>query len=213
MEILDKQTTFVANSAETNAQTLADYLPGGKLFAAKNILESNLRKLLQAFSYELTRAEQKLEELVDEYYFPTTHNLIDYWEEIVGIPDECFSVEGKTIEERRKQVIAKFALMNLTTDIDFIELAAYFDTNIEILNGFDFGSFFPLVFPFFFFANEKEAKFSMVVKFLDIDRPQNTFPLTFPFTFDPPNDADFIICLFEKLKPANVKILRRYRDD
>jgi len=211
MDFVDPQTDFIVNSLEVNTQSLANYLPNGDYFRAKNIDNSNLRELLKAFSYEFGRVEAKLKELEDEEYIPDTFNLIEEWERSLGIPDECFSPEGQTIEMRRKYVIAKYALMNLTSTPDFIALADFFDIRIEILNGIVHSNFFPFTLPIYFFGTIKEAKFTMIVHFLDLDRPSNVFPLTFPITFsDAPN---LILCLFERLKPAPVKILARYRND
>lgn len=211
-EILPPQTIFISNSVEENAQSIADYFLNGDFLRAKNIKDSNLRKYLHALSNEFTRVEQKIKEVADEHYIPLTYNLIDEWEKQLTIPDDCFSVIGKTIEERRKQVIAKFALMNVTTDQDFIDLAAFFGVEVEIVNGIEHSNFFPFTFPIYFFGSIKEAKFTMIVYFKNIDRPTNAFPLTFPFTFQPAN-SNLVLCLFEKLKAAPYKIIPRYRND
>lgn len=211
MDFVDPQTDFIENSLEVNTQSLANYMPGGELFRAKNIDNSNLRKLLKALSYEFGRAEAKLKELVDQYYIPDTYNLINEWERALSIPDICFNPEGQTIELRRKYVIAKYALMNLTSTPDFIALADFFGFNIKILNGVEHDNFFPFTFPIYFFGSIKEAKFTMIVYFLDLDRPGNLFPLTFPITFL--DTANLILCLFEQLKPAPVKIIARYKND
>lgn len=209
--VLPPQDLFITNSINDNSQSLANYLPNDDFERAKNIKGSNYQRLLHSFANELSRAENKIQELADEYYIPLTYNLIEQWEKALSIPDDCFSVKNKTIEERRKQVIAKFALMNLTTTQDFIDFAAFFGHNIKILNGIDHANYFPLTFPVYFFNSVKEAKFTMIIYFLDIDKPSSVFPLTFPITFGV-NPAQFLICVFEKLKPAPVKILIRYRD-
>ena len=210
MEKVNEQTIFVPNSLEQNTQSLADYLPGGDYFRAKNINGSNFRRLLTAFAYEIGRTEAKIQELANEFYIPDTFNLIESWERFLGIPDKCFSIKNKTIEERRKQVIAKIALMNLTTTQDFIDLAAFFGVRVEIYSGTAVGGTFPYTFPMTFPSSGKIAKFTMIVKFLDIPEPPS-FPITFPYTF-PETPADFIICLFEQLKPAPVTIVVKYKD-
>lgn len=211
MDFVDQQTDFIVNSLEINTQSLANYLPNGEYFRAKNIDNSNLRKLLKALSYEFGRVEAKLKELEDEEYIPYTFNLIEQWERSLGIPDECFNPEGQTIELRRKYVIAKYALMNLTSTPDFIALADFFGIRIEIFNGITHSDYFPFTFSIYFFDGIKSTKFTMFVHFLDIYRPSNIFPLTFPITFtDAPN---LILCLFEKLKPAPVKIIAIYKDE
>lgn len=202
----DKQTAFIANTPSVNAQTEADYLLSDNLHRAKNIRLSNFRTLLESFSHEFTRVEAKLQELVDEYYPPDTSNLIEEWERALGIPDGCFKVENVTLEFRRKQVIAKLALMNLTTTPDFVELAAFFGVQIIIKNGSENGTTFPFEFPSMFFLNDKDAKFTMIVVFLNIPQPTNLFPFTFPASFEEKTLEDFILCLFEQLAPAPVRV-------
>ncbi len=206
------QTSFIANTPEQNAQTLADYLLDDVLHQAKNIKGKNFRLFLEALAEEVTREEQKLEELVDQYYPAITTELIVEWERAMGIPDECFTnPEKKDIEFRRKSVIAKLAKMNLTTNQDFIDLAAFFGVDVSITNGFGDGSeVFPFTFPFTLVGTGDEAGFIMIVTFLGIPEPENIFPMTFPFTFDPNTLPDLIECLFEKLKPAPVRIIFRF---
>lgn len=200
------QTSFVANSVKTNTQTLADYLPSDPVFESKNVDSSNLRTLLGAFAEELTRVEQKVQEVADEVYIAFTSNLIQQWESFVGIPDDCFKVENKTLEFRRKQVIAKIALMNATTTSDFVNLAAFFGVKVEISSEDEVEGEFPYTFPFQFACGLKACRFTMVVTFFDIPPPSDLFPLTFPITFSENSLAAFIICMFERIKPANVQI-------
>lgn len=205
VEFVDKQTSFVANSVPVNTQTMADYLPSDPLFLGKNE-DSNIRALLAAFSQELTRAEAKVQELADEEYPADTSNLIQQWERFVGIPDACFTIEGQTLEFRRMQVVAKLALMNATTTDDFVALADFFGILVEITSEVEIFEVFPYVFPFVFPSTIKEGKFTMVVTFPEIPPPSDVFPLLFPFTFSEGSIADFIICMFERIKPANVMI-------
>lgn len=208
MEFVDEQKIFVENSLEDNTQSLADYLPSGEFFRAKNIKTSNFRSLLEALAYEFGRAEAKLKELVDEYYIPETYNLIEEWERALGIPDTCFKVANTSIEMRRKQCVAKLALMNLTTTQDFIDLAAFFGYVITITNGEASESYFPYTFPLTFNTSSKTAKFTMIVTFHGLS-PTDGFPYTFPFVFEE-DPSNMIICLFNKLKPAPVIIKVRY---
>lgn len=214
LENAPEQTSFIANSVKQNAQSLADYVLDDQLHAAKNIKGSVFNRYLNALAQEITRGEEKLQELVDEYYPATTTNLIEEWEHALGIPDTCFKVNvNTTIEFRRKQVVAKMALMNLTTTVDFIGLAKFFGVNVTITNGKDQDNTFPMTFPFTFFQNTKEAFFTMIVTFVDIESPSNVFPLTFPINFEDETLTDLIICLFNKLKPAPVKIIARFKND
>ena len=141
------QQSFIANSPEENAQTLADYSLADKLNAAKNIRNSNYRKTLEAFSKEFTRVEEKLEELVDEYYPEITNNLIVEWERALGIPDECFPGTG-TQAERLRDLNVKFLSDTVVTNDDFVAVAAIYGVTVTITNAIDEIITFPLTFPF-----------------------------------------------------------------
>jgi uncharacterized protein YmfQ (DUF2313 family) len=199
------KTNFKPNTLETNTQVLANYLPTGILYAAKNIGESKLKKMLRALAYELTREQDKLYELSYEHKLDTTTNLIQEWERALGIPDDCFNT-NQPIEIRRKQIVAKFAKMNLLTEQDWIDLAKLFGYDIQIIhpienNGFDY------TFDFYFYT-DKELRFVMIIKFMGLAAPEDVFDCTFDFTFS--DDTNVVICLFEHLKPANVKLIFEY---
>jgi uncharacterized protein YmfQ (DUF2313 family) len=199
------KTNFKPNTLETNTQVLANYLPTGILYTAKNIGESKLRKMLKALAHELTREQDKLYELSYEHKLDTTTNLIQEWERALGIPDDCFNT-NQPIEIRRKQIVAKFAKMNLLTEQDWIDLAKLFGYDIRIIHpiedsGFDYDLDF-------FFYTDKEARFVMIIEFLHMYAPEDVFDCTFDFTFS--DDTNVVICLFEHLKPANVKLIFEY---
>jgi len=197
---------FTPNTVDVNTQVLANYLPTGELYLAKNIENTNLRRMLKALAQELTRVQNKQYELSVEHRLDTTTNLIDEWEKALGIPDDCFKVIGRTIEFRRKQIVAKFAKMNLTTEQDWIDLAKYFGYDIEIIhpienNGFDYDFDF-------YFLTDKGARFTMIIRFLHMYAPEDVFDCTFDFKFC--DDTNIVICLFEHLKPANVQLIFEY---
>lgn len=198
---------FTPNTVEENTQALADLLPKGTAWEAKNIENSNMRKLLMAMSKEFRRVQDKINEFATEHRPETTTNLIEEWEAAVGIPDECFS-NKVSIDLRRKQVVAKLAKMNVQTAKDFIELAAYFGYNVTIKNAED-GSVIPLVLPFTLGEIDYLIN-TMIVKFIDLDSPENVLPATLPFTLG--KDSNIITCIFNKLKPATIEIIFTYRD-
>jgi hypothetical protein len=210
--IVPKQNQFVPFSDDENTQSLADNLPDGILYRAKNIPNTNFRKFLSALSLEIGRIESFLEFLADDYYIwtSTISGLLPSWERTVGIPDSCFKVEDTTpVEIRIRNVIAKLALMNVVTRDDFVLLAEFFGFRIEISGGVGTnGNVFPLTFPVVLFDSFKEARFTMIVKFLDKVSP-NIFPFTFPITFGD-DETSFLRCVFRKLKPAYCGIIFLY---
>lgn len=209
-KIEDKQKVFVANSQEDNTQSLANYLPNGSLYINKNEKGSNLRRMLSALSLETIREEKTLQDIADEYYPFTTTKLLEEWEKAVGIPDDCFIVDGIPIEQRRKQVIVKLAFDRLINKDDFIALAAFLGYTITITNGFE-DEAFPYTFPFRLAGDEKEQKFTVIIKFVDVVIG-GTFPYIFPFIFDDQDETQFLQCLLIKLFPANVNIVFEFKE-
>jgi len=198
---------FKPNTLVENTNALVAYLPNGRLFAAKNISGTNLRLLYGAFAKEFTRLQNKVYEISVEDDLANTTNLIDEWESALGIPDECLS-NDENIAQRRKQIVAKFALMNLTTESDWINLAWFFGFRVRI----DYGttvSLFPMTFPLYFSGSGKAARFTMVITFLDLYQPSNVFTMTFPFTFEENNtelDRDTTISIYETETEKGVDI-------
>ena len=192
---------FKVATKDEITDSLAAFMPNGRVFAAKGVADSTLRKYLNGLSKELFRIHEQMNLMSEDHDINLTVNFLEQWESAVGIPDDCFDGAG-TLEERRRAILAKFAQMNLTTEQDFIDLAALFEVTITIVQGSTVGVF-PMTFPFILFNSGKEARFTMFVQF---DTPLETFPYTFPITF---GDATrgLIECLFNKLKPANVQII------
>ena len=146
-------------------------------------------------------------ETQDEHNPANTTAFLEEWEASVGIPDDCFDTSG-TIAERRLNIIAKFALMNVQTRQDFIDLAALFGFTVIIEMVEDLGAdTFPLTFPFTFqFSDPLVTNFVIFVTFIGagpVVAPG--FPYTFPILFAPPG-INIVQCLFNKLKPVDVKI-------
>jgi uncharacterized protein YmfQ (DUF2313 family) len=203
--IIDKQQSFVANSQEENAQSLADYLPNGALYLAKNLENTNFRKMLSSLALELIRKENVLETTADEYYPFLTANFLEEWEAALNIPDDCFTVVNTPIDQRRRQIVAKLAIDNIINKEDFIALARFFGFEISISSGFG-ASTFPMTFPAILGGETLESKFTMVVTFKD-EVSTDVFPYTFPMTFPTIPPRDFLECLIIKLAPANVRVV------
>lgn len=204
-KIDDNQQRYIPNDVDTNTQTLANYLPGGKNFQGKNIEGSNVRKVLGVLALELIRKETTLETIADQYYPFNTVDFITEWESALRIPDDCFRVEDVSLEQRQKQIIAKLAIDNIITRQDFVALAAFFGFSITVETGFQ-GDTFPMTFPFILAGEVIEEKFTMVVTFMNMT-PDSGFPYTFPLTFTDENPTQFLECLIIKLAPANVNVI------
>jgi uncharacterized protein YmfQ (DUF2313 family) len=189
-----------AHNITQHTNSLAAYLPGGKLFEAARLSTTNFRKFIEGLADELKISEGFLISYQDQYDVRTTELLVDEWEKALGIPDDCFKGTG-TIEERRRDALAKLGSLGVQTAQDFENLAALFGITAIVQTGVDVGGF-PLTFPFVLLSTQ-QSKFTIVVNYSIIGGDR--FPLTLPFTLGD-ESADILECLFRKLKPANCQI-------
>ena len=181
-------TIFDERTLTECTDSLARYHPDGKLFEAKNIDGTNYRSFLQGLSFELCRAQDLLITYINEVLPDTTTLLIAEWQSALGIPDDCISGGGATIEQRR-DILLKLAASGLQTAQDFIDFAKIFGfVNPE---------------PGEITVSQGVSKFEIIITF-----PTgigSDFPYTFPILFG--TEATGVLqCLFTTLKPANCSI-------
>jgi len=203
-------TGFLAHSLEENASTLAAYLPNDKLFAAKNLDGTNLRKLLKGLGGELTRVDQIFQSVWDgtNILETTDPNYMAAWEGAVGIPNTYFTeTTSLTIEERRQQVLIQLRSLGVLTEQDFIDLAALLGITITIEHAIDYATF-PMIFPIILLDRASQARFIMIVNAPASLNPF-IFPMTFPITFSS-TESNILETLFNILKPANTQIIFNY---
>lgn len=193
---------FKRRDLEAYTDSLADYLPGGLLFASAHISNSNFRKLLRGMAGELFASNGLLKEYSEQILPDQTVKFIDEWEQALGIPDSCFAGTG-TLTERRRDILVKLASLGVQTAQDFVDLADTFGVTVTVNPGMSEITF-PLTFPVVMFSTLKDARFTIVVRFTV--QAANRFPLVFPFTFGS-GDIATLECLFTKLKPANCDII------
>ncbi len=190
---------FNAHTNEEHTQAVADFLPNGRIFGSKNSDNSNLRQYLRIFAPEMARFEQTYLELSCECDINQADVYLQNWERALGIPDDCFLGTG-TIDERRRDVRVKLAGMNISTEQEFIDLAAEFGQTVTIE---------PLVadvFPPFdipMTPSNDETAFIWVVRGPGL----SSFVPPYDIPLDLPLQEPIIICLFNKLKPAFISII------
>ncbi len=198
-------TLITQHSKSEHADSLANYMPGGRLFESARVTDTNFRKLLIGLACELFTAEGYLKTIADEYDINTTSLFIEEWEGALGIPDDCFAGTG-TLVERRRDVLVKLASLGVQTKAEFEALALIFGIVVVVHPGIDFSSVFPATFPFIFFDSPQDARFTIIVDFTIEEASK--FTLTFPFIFGG-NEIGILECLFTKLKPGNCDIIFR----
>lgn len=195
---------FDRHDINLQANSIANFLPPGIMFEGGKIEGTNLRKLLTGLAVELFRSEDLLKQFTEEFLPDCTVLFLDEWESALGIPDDCFLGTG-TNDERRRDILTKLAALGIQTAQDFVDLASIFGITVEVQGGVEVGNVFPFTFPMLLFFNSaKEARFTIVVTFLE--DAANAFPLEFPISFGDPI-IGLLECLFTKLKPANCDII------
>ncbi len=188
-------------TTQDQAQTIANYLPGGKVFALKNVVTSNIRKFLVGLGIEFVKVDALIALFRKDTVPDTTRHFIAEWEKALAIPDDCFFATGDDIE-RRLHIIIKLARYGVQTSQDFIDLAALFGITIECESGSLHGVHGAL--PPKVYTNDIIARHTIVI------RPTvaigASFPYTFPIVFGT-SELATMECLFKKLKPANVDLV------
>lgn len=174
------------------ADSLAQYMPDDCTFEAKYEEGTNLRKILKVFANQLISFDQYLNKFTNEMSPECANDLLKEWERMLGIPDDCFDTSG-TLEERRRNLLIKFAKMNVQTVDDFEALGAAFGLVVTVTPGYDYEQLNPGT-----FVDDTEARFGIVIEFVS----DNSFPYTFPFTFGSLIQG-LLECVFNKVKPAN----------
>jgi len=187
---------------QQQAQTLANYMPSGKAFAAKNIIGSVIRKLLLGFAVEIMRIDTWIALFRTDTVPDQTKNFIPEWESALGIPDSCFKGTG-TDTARRLAIEIKLAGQGVQTAQDFVDLALKFGISITAESGSLHGIHGAL--PTKVYAGgDVEARNTLVIRPTEVIG--ESFPYTFPITFGT-SELAILNCLFAKLKPANVNLV------
>lgn len=191
---------FQTRDVEQYTQSLANYLPGGKLFAAKNIPDSNLRSLIRGLAHTLFDANGFIKEFTDDISPLVTRKFLVEWESAVNLPDDCFIEDVDTLsnEQRRINIIAKLSYMAVQTGTSMEELAAWLGYTIIVVPGIEdtSGTTDGLT--------DTEKRFTIVVN-AQLSN-EATFPMTFPIFFGN-NEAIFLVCVIERVIPSNCQIL------
>jgi len=197
---------FNPRSLDTHLQTVVELLPGGRPFLAAQIPGTTFRKMLLGLVSIIKDHEDTLLQITEEHYITDTTLLIDQWERALGLPDRCLSVSGKTLFERRNQVLFKLAA-SIQTAEDFVYVCSFVGIDIRIRPCASYG-IFALPFGVTCFDRPQTARFTAHVTVL-VDSFPNLFPLDFPISFGS-STVDKIICFLRRIIPANSLLLFNY---
>ena len=198
---------FRTRTLEEYTQSLANYLPGGKLFLAKNVKNSNTRKLLRGLSGLLFNVNGDIKTFADEIVPNKTTKFLKEWEQVVDLPDATFTTprSSVSIQGRRNEIVAKLGYMGCQTIEDMhelLELLKFFD--IEIYAGMDDPTGVTNG------LTDRAKRFTIVV---DASLVNDGTSLRFPFTF-PALFGEFsptkLQNIFDRIIPSNCQVLYTY---
>ncbi len=192
-------------TTQEQADVLASYLPDNAIFAEKNNIDSNYRKLLNGLALEFKRLRDVINSIRSDFFPENTTEFIENWESQLNIPDECIDV-STNISERRNNVMLKLNGVNATTKEDFEAMIAAAGIDATISNAVDQASL-PLTLPFLL-VDSDHAPFTIIVN-LDASLEPSGLPLTLPFTLSSQAPSN-IECLLKKYIPAHCQVIFRY---
>lgn len=93
-------------SADDFTSALKALLPRGRVWPKD--IDSNLTKFLAGLAPTFSRNSNAASNLLGDAFPSTALELLPEWEESVGLPDPCAG-ESPTLQDRRGQVVARFA--------------------------------------------------------------------------------------------------------
>jgi len=193
----------IFKAPDDTSQQAADSLPVGRAWASKNIDDSNTRKLLNCLAVAHNLTQRQVELLDDEFRILQTFDLLEDWEESVGIPDECLA-ESETLDQRRQAVIDRLRKQPIVTleETENYVNALFPGLNITLIPGVEYFTF-EYGFEVSFLGDVSE-KFILVVQ-VPVSGESFEYDFELPFIGGP--DTERLRCLLEKIVPANVYII------
>lgn len=197
---------FKVHNQQQQANILASKLPDGKAWTDKYVDGSVLRNLLIGYGVEFMRLEGDLNYTDNELSLIRTQDLINDWEVEYGIAKSCFSdQDASTLKARIDNILIMIAANGTSTEEQFESIALLLGLNVDVQPGHALLTQFPLTFPFTFFSDVVDARYTIFVTFLDVIDSAN-FTLTFPFVFGDVR-VGLLKCFFNILKPGNCQVI------
>jgi uncharacterized protein YmfQ (DUF2313 family) len=112
----------MAVSADAYARVLQQLLPEGPAWNTEQ--GSELSKTLLGIAEELVRVDGRGDALLEEADPRTALELLEDWERVLGLPDNCLLTVPDSLTERRALVAQKARALGGQTPQFFIDLAA-----------------------------------------------------------------------------------------
>jgi uncharacterized protein YmfQ (DUF2313 family) len=108
-------------------------------FAWERVFDSasNLSKLLDSYANETCRIDERGKELINEVDPTSTFELLEDWERLLGLPDECDPGEDQTLQERRTRVLQILTTRGGQNEDFYKELASNFGFDVDVISAED----------------------------------------------------------------------------
>ena len=113
---------------------LRKLLPTGWAWQAKSITDSDLKNLIDSLATEPCRVENAAFEFINDVYPDTTVDLLEDWERVLNLPDECDPATGQTITERQTRVVQVLTTRGGQNADFFITLAGQFGFDVSLID-------------------------------------------------------------------------------
>jgi hypothetical protein len=190
----------IFTAPDDTSQQMADSLPQGRAWAAKNIDTSNMRKLINSLAVVHNRSQQQIQLLDEEFRIDGTTDLLEEWETSVGLPDECTAL-STTLALRRQAVIDRFrkkpwvTLSDLQTYVDNV----FPEVGVILYPG---GEYYPLEYELeATLMGDVSDRFIIVA---EIPLSGESLEYTLELTIEGGINTDELECVLNKLLLANV---------
>jgi uncharacterized protein YmfQ (DUF2313 family) len=122
-------------TSENYRDLIRSLCPKGKAWVIEP--GTNLYNLLWAFADEFSRVDARGDDLINEADPRSTNELIEEWEAMVGLPDDCTAVGG-SLQQRRDNIVARLTETGSLSKEFFMDIAEKLGYNILIKEFFPF---------------------------------------------------------------------------
>lgn len=194
------KTLFGTPDLKTTTDFVTRHFPKGRAWGLKNEADSNIRKLIKSLASGFRTIQQQIEELAAEFDINQSILLLPDWEKSVGLPDQCLG-SLTDLTKRRNEVILRLRKIPIVTLSEFQLLVdeLFPGQGITLYPGREYYTF-EYEFSFTFIGQVNE-RFILVV---EIPESGTGFEYEFEITFEGGIDTNLVICVLERIIPANV---------
>ena len=194
----------MAIEKERYKQLLINLLPMGRLWDPVN--QPTLDSLLSSLADEFCRIDERVDVMLKEADPRTSSELLEDWERLVGLPDECTPL-SPTDDGRSNQVVQKYTNVGGISAATYTFIAEQLGVSVKVKDIFPFYTGFARVGERL--TNDFEFSFRIGDR---VESPLRRYGWRFWFEVNLPRGHAVLECVLRKLKPAHVGILFYYED-